>query len=349
MHIGLLIAPARLLDERPVFAAIAQGLADAGIRQTHVAASTTPPPSPLLEGTDWVSAPMPLRWGRRRSELDAAAQTLSRSPIDALFYSGDEAARTARELAARLEVPIACDVWRADQVVAARRLPYIDTWITRTDALAGAMRSSLKHGTVITARPPVQFGTTARLPDTRPSLVMLDPGASRKTGPPMIEAVSEVLKSRPDLEAFLELRGPRAPRLWKEADRLHILDRVTVLDRVGMLAPLVGAATIVAAPDPEGPARSVLPMAMCGGAALVADSHVQDDLLIANETAILVSQPESGPWCEAMSGLLADPATRQRISHAGARTARNACRPDTAMAAWVTALTAAAAPTPHAL
>ncbi|MDP7029891.1 MAG: glycosyltransferase [Phycisphaerales bacterium] len=349
MRAILAIDRERMLDDRPALTAIARGLAEAGIQQTHVIAQSATPSPPLLEDVDVVQVPMPLRWTRRAAELDTAAQALSKSPVDVLFFSGDAASRTARELATRLEVPIACDVWRRDQVESARRTPFVDTWIARSEVLAGGLRDSLQHGTVITARPPIEAGSVARLPDTRPSLVMLDPGGPRKHGAEMIEALASVLSTRPDLEAFLELRGPRAARLWKTADELGILERVTVLERVGMLAQLVGAATIVAAPDPDGPARSLLPTAMCGGAVVVADAHVQDELLVSNETAILLEQPASRPWSEAISGLLSDPGTRQEISHAGALSARAACRPDTALAAWVTALTAAAQPTPHTL
>ena len=347
MRVALTIDSDRLLDDRPALASVARGLADAGIQQTLVAADATSPP--LVDDLDVVAAPMPLRWTRRTGKLDTAAQALSRSPVDVLFFSGDDAARTAHELASRLEVPIACDVWKSSQVENAKRSPFVDTWIARTDSLAEGLRSSLQHGTVITARPPIDAGSVARLPDTRPSLVMLDPGGSKKHGPQMIEVLAAVLEARSDLEVFLELRGPRANRLWKAADDLNILGSVTVLDRLGMLAPLVGGATIVAAPDPDGPARSLLPMAMCGGAAVVAASTVQDDLLVSNQTALLIEHPEPDSWVKAILGLLSDPATRQRISHAAAQTAREACRPDTAVAAWVTALTAAAEPAPYTL
>jgi glycosyltransferase involved in cell wall biosynthesis len=345
MHVVLTIDHDRLRDDRPALVMIAQGLLEAGIEQTHVLGL---PPSgvavtPLHEDVQTLATPMPPRWGYRSEAVRDLAPIISRRPVDVLCWSGDAAATTARDLATRLEVPLACDTWRADQVVAARRRPYVDTWIARSSAIAEALRSSLRHGTVITARPPIDLPATLRTPDTRPTIVVLDPGAGRRRdASAVMEALKEVLAQRPDAEAFLELRGGASHRLWRIASKLDLLERVTVLDQVGTLGPLVAAATVVVAPDQAGPARTLIPMAMCGGAAVVAASTACEDLLVADETATIPDRLDAEGWTSAIGGLLSDPPHRQRLARAGKLLAQAECRPDTAIAAWATAIAASA-------
>ena len=345
MHVILAIDHNRLQDDRPALAKIAQGLLEAGIEQTHVLGSPKngEPMTPLLEDIDTHSTIMPPRWGYRAEAASALSPLISRRPVDVLCWSGEGAAVTARDLATRLEIPLACDTWRAEQIDNAHRRPYVDTWIARSIAIADGLRSILRHGTVITARPPIDLPPSMRLPDTRPSIVVLDPGPGKhKDAVSLLEALAAVLKQRPDAEAFLELRGGTSHRLWRIVSKLGLCERVTVLSHVGMLGPLVAGATIVVSPDPAGPARTLIPMAMCGGAAMVCASSEWEDLLIPDQTVQVPVSFDASGWAAAIGGLLADPLKRQAIAQAGEQAARVECRPDTAVAAWITAITASA-------
>jgi len=346
MHVVLAIEHTRLRDDRPTLAKIAQGLLEAGIEQTHVLGSpqSGAPVTPLLEDIDTHSTPMPPRWGYRAEAISVLSPLISRRPVDVLCWSGDGASVTARDLATRLEIPLACDTWRAEQIDGSPRRPYVDTWIARSNAIADGLRSALRHGTVITARPPIDLPPSMRTPDTRPSIVVLDPGpgGKRKYATPLLEALAAVLKQRPDVEAFLELRGGTSHRLWRIVSKLGLCERVTVLGHVGMLGPLVAGATIVVSPDPTGPARTLIPMAMCGGAAMVCASSEWEDLLMPGQTAQVPASFDVVGWTAAIGELLADPPKRQAIAQAGERAARAECRPDTAIAAWITAITASA-------
>lgn len=345
MHVILTIDHDRLQDDRPTLVKIAQGLLEAGIEQTHVLGSPQSGElaTPLVEDIDTHSTTMPPRWGYRAEAAGVMSPLISRRPVDVLCWSGDGAAVTARDLATRLEIPLACDTWRAEQIDGASRRPYVDTWIARSNAIADGLRSIIHHGTVITARPPIDLPPSMRTPDTRPSIVVLDPGPGKhKDAVPLLEALAAVLKQRPDVEAFLELRGGTSHRLWRIVSKLGLCERVTVLGHVGMLGPLVAGATILVSPDPAGPARTLIPMAMCGGAAIVCASSEWEDLLIPGQTAQVPASFDVTGWTAAIGGLLADPPTRQAIAQAGEQAAKAECRPDTAIAAWITAITASA-------
>ena len=340
-HVLFVIDQLRQEDDAIALTAIAQGLMDAGIDQTHLLASPSDGQqiSPILEGVDCISTRMPRRWwGRARTAQDCAAH-FARRPVDLVFWSGDQAASLSRELAAELESPLIGDVWKRSQVDAAKRSPLVDAWIARTDSLSAQLRDELNAGTVITARPPVSVQRSSRLPGRRPAIVMLDPGQSTRHAAPLLDALRSTLDARPDIEAFLELRGGASHTLWKMVKERGLLEHVSVLDRVGTMGRLVAEATIVVAADPDGPARTVIPLAMAGGAAIIAASNACEELLEDDVTARLVDTCEAERWHNAMISLITEPPLRQQLAHEGQRRAQAATRHDTALDAWLTAFT----------
>ncbi len=338
-------------DDEIALTAIARGLRKADIEQVHLLAEPTEGRggASLLEEIDVLTAPIPQRWWSRKRIAAELAAALTRRPVDLVLYSGNGVALLARDLAAILEVPLIADIWRSDQVDVANRSPLVDAWIARTDAVGNRLRSILRAGTVITARPPLDIQATTRLPDRRPAMVVLDPGRSVRHAEPLLDALTSVLAARPDIEAFLELRGGASHKLWKMIERRGLLESVSVLDRVGTMGRLVAEATLVVAPDPSGPARSLIPIAMSGGAALIAASNACEELLEHDVTAILVEDGEVDNWQSAMLDMSTDPPARLRIAHEGQRRALEACRPDVAMDAWVTAITTTMEPESYPL
>lgn len=350
-HVLIAIDEARREDDQIALSAVGSGLLKANIELTHLLAEPAEGRAltPLLEEVQCLRAPMPQRWWSRNRIARALADQLSRRPVDLVLWSGDGAALLARDLAALLEVPLIGDVWRRDQVDAARRSPLVDAWITRTEALGQALRSVLKAGTVITARPPLHVRATTRLPDRRPAMVVLDPGKSPRHAEPLLDALTSVLAVRPDLEVFLELRGGTSHTLWKMAKRRGLLAHVSVLDRVGTMGRLVAEATIVVAADPSGPARTLIPIAMCGGAVLIAASNSCEELLEHGVTAVLVEDGDAARWHTAMLNMIVEPPVRHRLAHEGQRRAQQACHRDAAMDAWLTAITTTMEPSPYPL
>ena len=341
----------RRLDDDIALVAIARGLHDAGIEQTHVLGvhGEGHTLTPLIPEADVIAAPMPQRWWNRRRVVDHVAGELSKRPHDLLLWSGNDAAVLAREVAARLEIPLVGDVWRQDQVIAAKRSPLVDAWIARSERLEFQLRNQVQAATVVTARPPLGLSIPPRLPDRRPSIVVLDLGRSQRDAAPLLDALAQLLDGRPDVEAFLELRGGSSHKLWKLAPERGLLERVSVLDRVGTMRRLVAEATIVVAPDPGGPARRLIPLAMVGGAAIVAATDACDELLEHNDTAIIVSEATMEHWLTAMRSLIESPAERQRLAREGQQRASTLCRADTAMDSWITAILATMEPPSYPL
>jgi glycosyltransferase involved in cell wall biosynthesis len=170
-------------------------------------------------------------------------------------------------------------------------------------------------------------------------MVILDPGGPPREAQYLVGALGRVIEQRPDLEVFVELRSGASHRLWQMLQKSGLLDTVTVLDHVGALVPLVAKASVVVAPAPQGPARSLIPLSMCGGAAVVAASTACDELLIHNETALVLGPGDADTWAAALGALLSDPPLRQRLARTGRSRATDACREETALAAWITAIT----------
>jgi hypothetical protein len=341
----------RRQDDEIALIAIATGLRDAGIEQIHLLAEPDEgrAVTPLVDDIDCLSVPMPQRWWSRTRIAAELADTLARRPVDLVLWSGADVGHLAQVLATVLEVPLIADVWQSSQIDGARRFPLVDAWIARTEAVGSRLRSELQAGTVITARPPLNVRTSGRLPDRRPAMVVLDPGHSGRQAAPLLEALSAVIRSRPDIEVILELQGGASHKYWKMIEQRGLLEHASVLDRVGTMGRLVAEATIVVAPDPSGPARSLIPIAMCGGAAVLAASNACEEFLEHDVTAILVDDGTAAGWESAMLEMITDPPTRQRLAHEGQRRAMEACRPDVAMDAWLTAITTTMEPEPYPL
>ena len=123
---------------------------------------------------------------------------------------------------------------------------------------------------MVTARAPIVQTPATRLPDKRPSLVVLDPGDRPRLWDALLDALTTVLEARPDLECIMELRNRREHRLWRQLRQRELLSRISVESTAGPLESLVAAATMVVAPDPSMPCRTIISTAMAGGAVLLA-------------------------------------------------------------------------------
>ena len=339
MHLAMIIDGPRREDDAPTLTAVMSTMQEAGIEQTHILNTTTHgiAAEPLIEGADIRTTPMPGRWWSRHHAANTLADTFMKKRVDALFWSGDDAAQMAYRLAMRLEVPLMADVWTRDQAMAASSSPHVETWIARSQAVADIIRDHQPNGTIIVARPPLSTWPPPRLPGQRPSIVCLDPGSHAGGTTRTADILRRIAESRTDAELFVELKGGRSHQLWRQLHQQDLLDRVTVLDQVGVLGQLVAAATIVLAPDPSGPARSLLPLALAGDAAVITASVDCEDLLVPDETTILSDPQHPTHMADACLDLLESPSKRSTMADAGRRLARAACHPDECHAAWITA------------
>ena len=341
---------ARAEDESVTWRRIAMGLRDSGIQQVHLRAARHegPAPAALLEDTAVLTCPMPLPWWRTRTLGDRLARQIESHSVDALVASGEGAVSALVPVRDRLDIPLLVDVWRGsqlDQFDAIRA----DLWIARSEALAEALRKRVEHGTVVTARAPIVQTPATRLPDKRPSLVVLDPGDRPRLWDALLDALTTVLEARPDLECIMELRNRREHRLWRQLRQRELLSRISVESTAGPLESLVAAATMVVAPDPSMPCRTIISTAMAGGAVLLAASAKNDELIRDRDTAVVVDQGTATQWTEAMQMVLEDPQKRHDWSRHAIAAVSAACEPESTLAAWVTAVASATAPSSYAI
>lgn len=336
---------ARAQDESGTWQRIAKGLQDAGMEQIHLLAPTEdrPPPAPLLQDVEVLTCPMPLPWWRVRTQGEALARQIEPRSIDVLLASGDGATSALLPVRDRLDIPLMVDVWRGSQIDQVDTIR-ADLWIARSEALADALRAKVDHGTVVTARSPIVQKPVTRLPDKRPALVVLDPGDRPRLWTPLLDALANILDTRPDLECFMELRHRRSHRLWRQLRQRQLLTRISVEATAGPLESLVAAATMVIAPDPNMPCRTIMSTAMAGGAVLLAASDQHDELIRDQDTAMVINPHTATAWREAMLMVLEDPQKRHDWSRHAIEAVSAACQPDAVMAAWVTAIASATAP-----
>jgi len=350
MRLLLAIDTPRFQDEAGTWRAIAKELLNAGIEQVHLLADAgdAAPRPVLLEGVESLTTQLPPAWWRRRRAAHRLTHQIDELGIDVLLASGPAAVASLIPVRDQLDIPLLVDVWRHEQIGAIDSIR-ADVWLARSEALADALRGRIEHGTVVTTRSPIAQQPVTRMPDKRPSLVVLDPGSRPRDWEPILHALTDVLESRPDLECFMELRSDRSHRLWRQLRQRGLLERVSVEPTAGPLEQLVAAATMVAAPDPAMPCRTIVSSSMAGGAVLLATSSQNDDLIRHGDTAVVVDEATGTAWTHAMESILQDPQRRHDLSRHAIAALEAAAHYETAMPAWITAIGSAAAPASYPL
>ncbi len=243
--------------------------------------------------------------------------------LDVIHVWGSGAWPTALDLAEATGAAVAFECWSAAAVRAIRaterRAPSLrGCWLAPNAALRVAADRLASAWPVYLARWGVHSGElTATRPagPHPPGLVILGAGHDAADHAPVLEAIEAIARDHPDLLAFVD--APiidRNPSLWKQADRLGLLERLSVIPDMESLRDVILQADVLLLPEAHGEARSVILDAMVARTVIVARADPLIEAFAAPDIAVLVEGPTRGAWVKALRRVLEDAEAARRIT-----------------------------------
>jgi glycosyltransferase involved in cell wall biosynthesis len=323
VHVALIVDSERLLSESAMLRELSLGLGDQGIQITAIlpqAAPRDPQPEPPV-----ASAVIETRLGvppwLRRLRAARIAQALTGAMPDLIYAVGADTWRLAFDLGRTIERPLVLDVWSAAMMrrvqVALPGAPLRVAYVVPTEPLAAALRGRGAAEAVTVVPMGVQTPAVPRevLADSADSITLAIIGSGQDGGgmKAALGGLSGVLGDFPQIQACLELRGPGEHEIWRHARRLDVLGHISTIGHASLHRAIITGCDVLVVPERAGEARSVVLEAMAAGMPLLAADDAFLDMLVADETALVVIQDE---WAEKLTRLLTEPGLAQRLGRA---------------------------------
>jgi hypothetical protein len=263
-----------------------------------------------------------LPWVRRvrtRRIVDA----FGKETPDLVYALGTDAWSVALDTARAMRRPIALDIHATRQT---RRLArgsltqQVAAFLVPTPALADAARARVPGELVSLVPMGVEFPDEPRavLRDDEQTIGLAIVGSGRDVPAyrAMLEGLADVAGGRHPFLAFLELRGPRAHDVWREAGRLDLLHDISGLGDADAFRRLLSRCDALLLPEPLDEARSIVLEAMARGTVVVTVPQTMYDVLEPGRTSLAV-EPTAEAWAEAVRRLLDDRGTARALGLAG--------------------------------
>ncbi len=323
MHIALIVDSERLVSESAMIRELTLGLGDQGIQITAIlpqAAPREPQPEPPVASAV-IEARLAVPPWLRRPRAARVAAALAGTMPDLIYAVGADTWTLASDLSRAIERPLVLDVWSAALMrrvpVALPGAPLRVAYVVPTEPLAAALRgrgaadsvSVVPIGVEAPAEPREVLASVA----DSVTLAIIGSGQDGEGMKAALAGLSSVLGDFPQIQACLELRGPGEHVIWRHARRLELLGHVSTIGQASLHRALIGGCDVLVVPERAGEARSVMLEAMAGGMALLAADDPFLDMLVADETALVVIQDE---WADKLRRLLAEPGLARQLGRA---------------------------------
>jgi glycosyltransferase involved in cell wall biosynthesis len=317
MNIVMVMSKDRLEQEHAMLNRIVVGLVNDGHQIVRIVPATPhdaiSPFEKAVSLAKRITTPMPVSWLLRKTRREDIAQRLEKIDVDAIIAFGKDALQVALDLSKRIDVPILKEVITMQEAKRVRKSSPIWQWFAPTPSIEQTIASRVgEHRTSLV---PIATATSHSHHHSDSAknrcVVVLDASANPKATKQILDA----MKSEMDSHLFLELTGKKQHAIWKYIQELDMLDRVTCLRDMAALRPLVVECDLLVLPSPYMPVRTLVLEAMLASIPIVATTIEGFDMLIDEETAIIVN----GSWVDAIHRGLYDAPLIKRIGESGRR------------------------------
>ena len=328
MHLALIIDSERLHREHLMLQQLAADLLARDIQLTAI----VPEPigrngsgadEPLLQGTTELHARMQVPLWMRRARARQVAGSLVNGTPDLIHAIGEQAWTVGLDLGRVIERPVTLDVWSADllkRIPPGRAASHVAAYLAATEPIADAIRSRVDPGLVSVVPMSVPVPPEQRKILTNPqatmSLAIIGSGRDVVGYRALLTGLSRLTSNLPQIQACLELRGPCEHEIWRQARRLDLLGHISTIVDAAMHRPLLTGCDVLVVPERLGHVRTIMLEAMAVGMPVVAADDPYLDVLVHDETALIVDQASPEDWEEKMRLILTDPALSSRLTGA---------------------------------
>jgi hypothetical protein len=329
MHVALIVDEERLAHEQPTLNRLAIGLIGDGAQVTRIV-----PESFVSQSVDRgeqrvalasrIPTPMTVLPWMRADRTSRLAESMEKGPPDVLYAMGERAWDLGRDLARRLERPLAIDVWSADQirrVPRGRRAAPVAAYVTPTRPMAEALRQRIDADLVCHVPMGVAVPSRARsilaAPDQAIALAIIGTGRDVPAYRALLGGLSRAVQQMPQIQSFIELDGPNEHEIWRHARRLELLENVSALTDASQHRALLTRCDLLLVPEQFGDLRSIMLEAMAFGMPVLAANDPFLDMLEDGTTAAIVEMPDAEAWARQLRRLLTEPETARALGAAG--------------------------------
>jgi glycosyltransferase involved in cell wall biosynthesis len=325
MRVAMVIDEQRLKQEQRLLNRVGVGLMAEGVQLIRIVPEGMAN-EPLDQGERRIAlarrieAPMrSLPW-TRGLRLSRVIEALGDSIPDALILCGKGAWPLGLDLARALDRPALVEVWSATLTT---ELPRIDAhshivgFVAASAGIASALRRRVPPELVLEVPMGVAAPRRARLPlaavDRAPALIVLGGARDVTAYAAMLRGLSAILPRHPGMQVFLELNGPHEHDIWRAAQRLNLLGAVSAIGSAANHRALIMRCDGVLWPERFGELRSLLLEAMAIGLPVIARADDALDMLVDDQTALLVADDDAEQWGQRLEFLVANPAEAQAL------------------------------------
>ena len=338
MHVALIVDHDRWRREHALVGRIASGLRDRDIQLTAVlpdaarldAAGDEPP----LEGAAEIYTPMQVPPWMRRARARRLAASLPAGVPDVIHAIGEDAWRVALDLARELDRPVTLEVWTAELI---KRIPpgraawRVAGYIALTESIAEAVRHRVDGHLVSVVPIGVEIPAHQRqvLTDRENSMTLAILGSGRDLVGyrALLTALSRLISDLPQIQVCLELRGPGEHEIWRHAHRLDLLGHISSVVDAAMHRPQLTGCDVLVLPERQGQIRSIVLEAMAAGMPAVTADDPYLDILVPDETALIVDHAVPDDWTDKLHSVLTDPTVAPRLAATARSTVADCHRP----------------------
>ncbi|MEE8458350.1 MAG: glycosyltransferase family 4 protein [Phycisphaerales bacterium] len=325
MHVALIVDHDRWRREHAMVGRVAAGLRDRDIQITAVlpeagrldAVADEPP----LDGAASVYTPMQVPPWMRRARARQLAASLPAGVPDVIHAVGEDAWVVALDLARELDRPVTLEVWTAElikRIPPGRAASRVAGYIAPTEPIAEAIRHRVDAHLVSVVPIGVEIPSQPRQVLTNRAdsmtLAILGSGRDLVGYRAVLTGLSRLISDLPQIQVCLELRGPGEHEIWRHARRLDLLGHISSVVDAAMHRPLLTGCDVLVLPERQGQVRSIVLEALAAGMPAVTADDPYLDILVSDETALIVDYAVPDDWTDKLHSVLTDPAVAPRLA-----------------------------------
>ncbi len=267
-----------------------------------------------------IETPMDVLPWMRRTRAARLAEIMDRNLPNVIYAVGETAWQVAMDLGKCIDRPVLLDLHSIEQV---RLVPTprddspVAGYIVPTRPIAEALQRRVPAELIsvvhIGVALPAELHQPQRCPDQIPVAAIIGNCREKQAYRTLLEGIKLVVPHIPDLQVLLELRGPLEHDVWRECDRLELLNRISSIADASHYRTLLTGCDLLLMPERTGQVRSIVLEAMAFGLPIVTNAHPALDFLIDGQTAQFVQQLTPHAWASAIQELLLNPDAARKL------------------------------------
>jgi len=315
MTVSIIMSKDRLEQEHAMLNRLAVGLMDDGTQVVQVAPANSNEETPFEQSTSLakrIYAPMPVSMLLRKARRDEVVEALDKANTTIIAAFGKQATQLALDVSPVLDVSVLSEVVSMKDANHTRTSSPIWRWFAATPTIERtiANRVGQERTALVPLGVPVHDTNNFSTQTTHEFCITILDAAGE---PKATRSILESLQHEHEVHIFMELAGRHQHRVWRTAKDLKMLERVTCLRNVGELRSLISQTSLIILPSRKMPVRTVFLEAMRCGVPVVSPEIKGFDMLVDEETALIVY----GDWNEPIHRIIQNPDIGLRIGAAG--------------------------------